>query len=114
MCCDTFELGVSGRLALGHDGEVVEHELRRLRLARAALAADDDGLISPSLLEGREGVLGLLEAVGRQTPVGRVVVAPNHVVAVDGEPPAFCLRVIARSWGARVDAVDAAPRRRPT
>ena len=83
-----LELGVARRLALRHDGEVVQHQLRRLRLARAALAADHDGLVPARLLERREGVLGLLEAVGRQTPVGRVVVAADDVVAVDGEPPA--------------------------
>ena len=83
-----LELGVPGTVALRDDGQVVEHELRGFRLARAALAADDDGLVSPRLLEGREGVLGLLEAVGRQAAVGRVVVAADDVVAVDGEPPA--------------------------
>jgi hypothetical protein len=49
-------------------------------------SADHDGLVPPRLLERREGVLGLLEAVGRQAAVGRVVVAADHVVAVDGEP----------------------------
>ena len=70
----------------------MEHELRRLRLARAALAANHDGLVSPRLLERREGVLGLLEAVGRQAAVGRVVVAADDVVAVDGEPPVWVTR----------------------
>ena len=91
MRCSTLELGVARRLALRDDGEVVQHQFRRLRLARAGLAADDDGLVSPRLLERREGVLGLLEAVGRQAAVGRVVVAADDVVAVDGEPPAFFL-----------------------
>ena len=88
-CCSTLELGVARGLALGDDGEVVQHELRRLRLARAALAADHDGLVPARLLERREGVLGLLEAVGRQAAVGRVVVAADDVVAVDGEPPVW-------------------------
>ena len=92
MRCSTLELGVARRLALRHDGEVVQHQLRRFCFTGAALAADHDGLVPARLLERREGVLGLLEAVGRQTPVGRVVVAPNHVVAVDGEPPAWVTR----------------------
>ena len=69
----------------------IRDRLRRFCFARAALAADHDGLVPSRLLEGREGVLGLLEAVGRQAAVGRVVVAPDDVVAVDGEPPAFFL-----------------------
>ena len=88
MRCSTLELGVPRRLALRHDGEVVQHQLRRFCFTSTGLAADDDGLVSPSLLEGRKGVLGLLEAVGRQAAVGRVVVAADDVVAVDGEPPA--------------------------
>ena len=76
-------------MALGHDGEVVQHELRGFCLTSTRLSTNHDGLVPARLLERREGVLGLLEAVGRQTPVGRVVVAADDVVAVDGEPPAW-------------------------
>ena len=91
MRCSTLELGVPRRLALRHDGEVVEHELRGFCFTGAALAADHDGLVSTGFLQRGERIFSLLEAVGRQAPVGRVVVAAYHVVAVDGEPPAFFL-----------------------
>ena len=87
----------------------MQHQLRRFCFTSTRLAANHDRLISPRLLERREGVLGLLEAVGRQAAVGRVVVSSYNIVAVDGEPPACLLRDRRRRRGA---SLAAAPRRR--
>jgi hypothetical protein len=46
-------------------------------------------LVPARLLERREGVLGLLEAMRGEGTIRSVVVAADDVVAVDGEPPAW-------------------------
>ena len=73
-------------------GNVPEHDFYGFRLARTTFSTNHDGLVPARLLERREGVLGLLEAVGRQAAVGRVVVSSYNIVAVDGEPPAWVTR----------------------
>mmetsp|Transcript_15002 Transcript_15002/g.50329 ORF Transcript_15002/g.50329 Transcript_15002/m.50329 type:complete len:347 (-) Transcript_15002:9-1049(-) len=81
-----FRFALALRLALGNNSQVVKHQLGRLRLARAALAADHNGLVLPSLGELNKGLFRLHKAVGRERAVGPAVVARDDVVAVDGQP----------------------------
>ena len=75
------------RVAPGHQGEVVEHQLRRLRLSRPALPTHNDGLVPGVCKYGPEHPLRHLVTVGREVPQGdRVVVLFHERGVVDVQP----------------------------